>query len=305
MTAMHGSPAVLKVPTEISERILTMTDPSAVAAVSQSCSFFRDLIHRPKYQNLWRALFLARFDDPRPTFTIQRGESKKYQYPWSSELKRRFRSETLMTRWPFASLSQEHQAFALQTLTDVICSLPSPDTSEHSQDLDWAAQLITASGVLKVPRTGHNAELITQLHVFWGLLDEERCMPTMWPVRTAARLFVYDVRKHNEGNGWGPYLPNRPGKVSWVHIDHIFNAISMNLEEIIELCERMRPPTGLNAMRPYSAPCVDNIAKDWAGVEGNWYRYVCFMDYRFASFPSILFQEPCSCCAVLCQGSLG
>ncbi|KAF8531006.1 hypothetical protein JB92DRAFT_329645 [Gautieria morchelliformis] len=243
---------LLKAPVEVSERILTMTDPLTVAFISQTCTFFRDLIYRPVYQHLWRTLFLASYDDPRPTLTLL-GKSKNY--PWASELKRRFRSETLMTRVEYLSL--QDQKFVLRTLTDVIWSFPSPLILEHSRDLDWLERLIAASNIMHASLDQDIAELLAKLHVCHGLSsNEKKCFHSLqWPLRTAARHLVYDRHKYNKGNAWGPYLQNRPGKA-------------------------LIPPTGLNAVRPYSAPCVDNITKDWAGVEGHWYRYVCYLDYR-------------------------
>lgn len=274
---MSRIPAVLKIPAEVNERILTMTDPVTVAAVSQSCSFFRDLIHRPADQHLWRALFLTKFDDPRPAFTMYGGEPK--DYPWSTELKRRVHSETLL-RTSFGSLSRDKQKLVLRTLIDVICSSPTPSIVDSSQDLVWVAQLINEADIFKTLGNTDIAELLAQLHVYYGLSSEEKRKPHAMAMRTASRCFVYDLRKYKAENEWGPFLANQIGKVSWVHIDHIINIVTMNLEDIDELWERMRPPSGLNAMRPYSAPAVDENSKDWAGVEGNWYRYVCYMDYR-------------------------
>ena len=123
-------------------------------------------------------------------------------------------------------------------------------------------------------------------------------MPGAKAMRTASRCFVYDLRKYKEENEWGPFLKNQVGKVSWVHIDHIIKVVTMNLEDIVQLWSRMRPPAGLTAVRPYSAPGTDKTKKDWAGVEGNWYRYVCFMDYRLVFYPFTLFTEVLSakCC---------
>ena len=260
-----------------------MSDPITVAAMSRSCSFFHNLVHQPVDQHLWRSLFLAKFDDPRPTFTINGGNSNKY--PWASELKRRVRSETLLTRRkPFASLSHEDQRLVLRTLIDVIFNSPTPAAQEYSLDLDWVRRLIDPVDIFKASSNNADvAELHAQLHAYYGLTPQEKRPPGSKAMRTISRGFVYDLRKYTEENDWGPFLKDQREKVSWAHIDHIINVVSMSLEDIVELWERMRPPTGLAAMRPYSASGDGNDPKDWAGVEGNWYRYVCFIDYRLVS----------------------
>jgi len=94
-------------------------------------------------------------------------------------------------------------------------------------------------------------------------------------IRTRSRCLVYDLRNYHVANLWGPYLD---GKVNWTHMDSIINVITSNLRE--QPSEYIpRPPTGIKAIRPYSAP-GDYTGSDWAGVEGTWRRYVCFMDYR-------------------------
>ena len=286
---MGDLPAILKIPDKIKERILIMSDPFTVDTMSQSCSYFRDLIHRPADQYVWRTLFLAKFDDPRSTFSIYGGDPKKY--PWSTELKRRIHSETLLTsQKPFESLSHENQKLVLQILTDVICNSSSPSNLENSQDLVWVAQLINESDIFKVSGTADIMELLAQLHVYYGLTHEEKQMPSARAIRTASRCFVYDLRNYKEENVWGHFRLDQAGKVSWVHIDHIINVITMNLDDVPHLPGWMRPPTGLKAVRLYSAPAVETSMIDWAGVEGSWYRYVCFMDYRLAFPPLTCFR---------------
>ncbi|KAF8588431.1 hypothetical protein K439DRAFT_1537923 [Ramaria rubella] len=275
---------MLKIPAEINERILTMSDPAAVAAMAQSCSFFRNLIHRPVDQHLWRSLFLDRFDDPRTTYALY-GHDWNH-YPWPSELQRRIRSEILLTRRNgLESIPSDDKNMVLKTLTDAIYHSPPPySLTTSSRDIDWVTRLIGSGEIFKASGRTDTMELLAQLHVYYGLTREEKQMPGAQVMRTASRCFVYDLRKYNEDNQWGPFLENQGGRVSWVHIDHIINVISMNLEDIVELWEEMRPPIGLEAARPYSAPGVEHLLKDWAGVEGKWFRYVCFMDYRWACF---------------------
>jgi len=92
-----------------------------------------------------------------------------------------------------------------------------------------------------------------------------------------SRCFVYDLRNYRRDNNYGPFL--RDGAVNWTHAESIVNVIALNIAEP-EWWDQ-RPPMGLNATQPYSAPGASCSATvDWAGVVGKWKRYVCFMDYR-------------------------
>jgi hypothetical protein len=69
--------------------------------------------------------------------------------------------------------------------------------------------------------------------------------------------------------------------VAYVHLEAIVNVVLLNLQELprIGAWANTAPPAGLEATRAYSAP-GKFTKKDWAGVEGTWRRFVCFMDYR-------------------------
>ncbi|EJD04233.1 uncharacterized protein FOMMEDRAFT_19497 [Fomitiporia mediterranea MF3/22] len=82
-------------------------------------------------------------------------------------------------------------------------------------------------------------------------------------------------------NHWGPFMADRSGRVNWKHIKAIIVVIHSNLVDLGELWLDTRPPARLDAIQAYSAPNTCNPdPQDWAGVEGKWRRYVCFMDYR-------------------------
>ncbi|KAF9023418.1 hypothetical protein BDZ89DRAFT_1136725 [Hymenopellis radicata] len=71
------------------------------------------------------------------------------------------------------------------------------------------------------------------------------------------------------------------------------NVVWANLSELPPRLFEFRPRVGLDAVRARSAPAIFTDS-DWAGVEGNWRRYVCFMDYRdlFAFNFSNTFRGP-------------
>jgi len=98
--------------------------------------------------------------------------------------------------------------------------------------------------------------------------------------RSQSRCYVYDLRNYTEEQRWGPF--NRHRKVNWAHVEALVNVVTLNLREMRFAWPWARdtsPPAGLQFTRPYSAPGQCSSI-DWAGVEGTWARYVCFMDYR-------------------------
>ena len=125
-------------------------------------------------------------------------------------------------------------------------------------------------------------QLLAQLRVFMGMSKEDIDSPQAIATRTAARCFVYDLRNYQRETLWGPYLPD--GQVNWQHVEAMRNVLSMNMKDLegSDWFPPARPPVGVEATRPYSAPDVINRHPlDWAGVTGQWRRVVCFMDYRY------------------------
>ena len=271
---------MLKIPAEINERILTMAEPSAVAAMAQSCSFFHNLIHRPVDQHLWRSLYLTRYDDPRASYKLYGGNTD--HFPWASELKRRTRTQTLLTRpGRVATLDEETQAFIFSTVANSVFRAPPAPLIAHAADFDWVNRLVGQSDVLHQPARGEAAEFQAQLRLYLDVTYNKRDESAAQAIRTTSRSFVYDLRKYSRSNLWGPFIHNSAGRVSWVHMEHIYRVLAMNIAEIRDLFQHMVPPVGINAVRAYTAPRSDPTSiKDWAGIEGRWYRYVCFMDYR-------------------------
>ncbi|RPD53811.1 hypothetical protein L226DRAFT_516813 [Lentinus tigrinus ALCF2SS1-7] len=66
---MLKSPAILALPAEIVEAILTWCaatdDPCAIASLAQTCRELRSIVYAAEDRHLWRLVFLAVFDDPR------------------------------------------------------------------------------------------------------------------------------------------------------------------------------------------------------------------------------------------------
>ncbi|KAJ6574732.1 hypothetical protein B0H19DRAFT_1125509 [Mycena capillaripes] len=274
----HPSPLLL-FPLEILEHILLFCHPRDVARFSSTCRFSGDLVYRSADQYFFRQLFLSLFDDPRDAV---RCTDSSASFDWKGQLVRRMKAE----RDAFADTS-DHES-ALETLVSVAeDSLPLPISSRYedppaSRNLKWLEHILRNSRILD-SFSSNAAQFGYRFKTCMALSLKEVALEDLEDVRTESRCRVYDLRNYNADNSWGPYLPDGK-KVNWVHMDSIINVITTNLREQhfypISPTETVpRPPVGLQAIRAYSAP-GDYTGRDWAGVEGDWLRYVSFMDYR-------------------------
>jgi hypothetical protein len=106
-------------------------------------------------------------------------------------------------------------------------------------------------------------------------------------LRRLGRAYVYDLRNYSVEAHWGPFT-HAGGRVSWTHVNAIVTVIAMNLRDFgVHWPKEFKPHAivqGLEACRPYSAPgTLKRSPLDWAGIEGQWMRIVCFCDYRYVS----------------------
>ena len=91
----------------------------------------------------------------------------------------------------------------------------------------------------------------------------------------------------HERSTWGPF-PDGGGCVNWSHVNAIVTVITMILRDFgSDWPEDFKPQAthcaGIEAScRAYSAPGTPQQPPlDWAGVEGQWLRIVCFCDCRY------------------------
>jgi hypothetical protein len=126
--------------------------------------------------------------------------------------------------------------------------------------------------------------------------------------RRNARARVYDLSYYRRENGYAAMLPRarqpamalEPGldegiadpatlDVDWAHVHAQTVVVGMNVLDQqggMDTLDQNRlayiqPPRGLEHLRINSAPITAHAdERDWAGVQGQWRRLVCFMDYR-------------------------
>ncbi|KAJ7770828.1 hypothetical protein DFH07DRAFT_953826 [Mycena maculata] len=270
-------PHLLSIPLELLEHILLFCHPHTVAHFSSTCRFGEDLVYRSADQYFWRQLFLLLFDDPR--HAMNRLSVDPASFDWKGQLVRRMKAE----RAVFIDTPGDRES-ALETLVCIAEEALPSRYSDYgdppaSRNIEWLDNVLRTSHILDVSFAPNEAQFGDRLKAYMGLSlkpESEENAEVLSMIRTQSRCFVYDLRNYHPGNMWGPYLLD--GNISWSHVERIINVVETNLREQQSLLIP-RPPVGLQAIRAHSAP-GDFTGSDWAGVEGTWRRYVCFMDYR-------------------------
>jgi hypothetical protein len=157
-----------------------------------------------------------------------------------------------------------------------------------SPDLLWVVEVLQSTNMLRSPLlfSKENNQSFARLRAYLALTldeyddDDVEGKERLKLIRTRSRCQVYDLRNYHQDNDWGPFNVTA-GEVDWTHIESIINVVSMNLSDRPSHWPDTRPRYGLEATRAYSAPGATVLATgDWAGIEGHWRRYVCFLDYR-------------------------
>jgi hypothetical protein len=282
---------IYSIPLEVTEHVLTFCSPRDVASFAQTCHMTHSLIYRSQDQHLWRHLFLTvPFDDLRlasiPTFDTVSG------IDWKVELQDRIRAESILN---FQDFLPQNPEFTTEDAMNVVLRAihlapPAGQTSSHN--IEWAQRILSNCALFTDPISdipgASESQARAQLLSYKGLFDIE---PLEQPVavanriRTESRCYVYDLSRYRLDTNYSVFqsigITNglHIYEVNWVHVLHCINVIVMNIWDLV-LGPNL-PPRGLAATRAHSAPGeVDRAPDDWAGIEGVWRRYVCFMDYR-------------------------
>ncbi|KAG7450187.1 uncharacterized protein BT62DRAFT_885214 [Guyanagaster necrorhizus] len=280
---MSFAATLFAVPPEIIQHILAFCYPLEVSAFSRTCRAAYYVVYSLSDQYLWRELIIHHFDDPRKSLRCATS-STPLRYDWKAELQRRMVSASIVLN--ARDISDDQLRFALETFISIIDDAsPIPRIQDiqavPSCGLLWLTRLLHRSQILYRQPPQQLQQLVARLSVYFLFSDvdeDEECALITWGQRTESRCFTYDLRNYNIDNNWGPYLED--GSVNWLHIRHLMTVIWANLADLPERWKIVRPAVGLEATRAFSAPNISG-QRDWAGVEGTWRRYVCFMDYRF------------------------
>ena len=298
---------ISSLPTELVQHVLCFCTPRTVAAFSQTCRLAFALVYDPEDQHLWQEVFLSvPFDDLR--------DSPDYDpdvpIDWKTEVQHRIRASSMVTFTP-EDLNASKTCFSVsgesgKSLVKVAHSAIPPFRTDPnsppvpSHNMRWLTDTLACCALFYDPKhstafSGHY-DHVEQLLAYWG--TPLRGVST-GNLHTQSRCFVYDLRNYTLESHWGVYRVVGTQQVdetraryiyeaNWEHIKHCANAVLFGIEyngtgafaHPSNPEKFNHPPMGFNYIRAYSAPgSFNRKPEDWAGVEGEWIRYVCFMDY--------------------------
>lgn len=297
----------LFLPTELIQHVLGLCTPQAVAAFSQTCRLAFTLIYDTKDQNLWREVFLSvPFDNLR--------DSPDYDpcvpIDWKTELQRRIRASSAVAftaeDLPLSPETREQVFDAFELLVKVAHSAIPPFHTDPgsppipSHNMRWLTDALARCALFCDPEhsttIGGHSDHLERLLAYWG--TPLRGIPT-GNLHTQSRCFVYDLRNYTLESNWGVYRVVGAEQIdedraryiyeaNWEHVKHCVNAVLFAIKydgtgafaHPPTPAKVLSPPMGFNCIRAYSAPgSFNRKPNDWAGAEGMWVRYVCFMDY--------------------------
>jgi hypothetical protein len=319
---------LLSLPTELVQHVLCLCTPQTVAAFSQTCRLACALVYDSDDQHLWREVFLSvPFDDLR--------DSPDYDpsvpIDWKTEVQDRIRAASAVIFTPEdlpLSPEAEKQVFdAFESLVKVAHSaIPpfrtGPDSPPApSHNMRWLTDALARCALFCDPARSTafsgRYDHVERLLAYWG--TPLRGVST-GGLRTDSRCFVYDLRHYTIESNWGVYRAVGVEQLNetraryiyeahWEHIKHCVNAVLFGIKydgaggfaHPPNPAKLLCPPMGFNSIRAYSAPgSFDRKPGDWAGAEGVWVRYVCFMDYSDLSGK----QTRCSLAYLACQSDM-
>jgi hypothetical protein len=297
----------LSFPTELIQHVLWCCTPRTIAAFSQTCRLAFTLVYDNENQHLWREVFLSvPFDD------LEDSPDYDPSIPidWKTELQRRIRASSVVAftseDLPLSPEMQEQVFDAFESLVDVAHSaIPSfrtgPDSSPvPSYNMRWLTDVLTHCVLFYRPECspdlGSHSSHLERLLAYWG--TPLRGAPT-GNLHTESRCFVYDLRKYTLESNWGVFRAVGAKRLdeararyiyeaNWEHIKHCVNTVLFSIKydgagasaHPPNPVKVSFPPMGFSTIRAYSAPgSFDRKPNDWAGVEGVWVRYVCFIGY--------------------------
>ncbi|KAJ3575920.1 hypothetical protein NP233_g795 [Leucocoprinus birnbaumii] len=280
---------ILTIPIELAHHILSFCDPGDVIAFCRTCHAAFEIIQDDYlWQQLWHAY---PFDDPQLVGTHRQAVHlpkisvmSPFGDSWKAQFIRRMRAEhvALKKREHYSSLSVKQKKAALQVFVSVLDqALPAivgdglvgkPLDIEVSDDFQWVQQVLSRSRLIApVLQSLEDEEEISELQArVRSYLDDYewggRTRRALSDRRNRSRAFVYDLRNYSQKNNYGPY--HADGTVNWIHVENIANVILSNLRELpIHFALTTQPPSGLESLRPYSAPGKYS-SRDWAGERG-------------------------------------
>ncbi|KAL4268432.1 F-box domain-containing protein [Pleurotus pulmonarius] len=277
------------IPPEIAEHALSMCRVKDVVSFSETCWGAYRIVHDPPPPQLWRRLFLAKFDDPRMALRIGDKVDESAVYNWRGVLIRRYEAAQVALGKEVPHLSYKDVLECFLSIVRDIPPLIDPKEDDTSRNTVWLSLTLRNSKIITTHQHWSDEhQLEAQLRAYVALgIDSATHGPKLRSAdsrldarRTGSRTYTYNLEHYKERNHYGPYLKSPKRRINWVHVEALMNVVQSNIREIPhQWAQEVAPPVNLEFLRASSAT-TENNPIDWAGVEGSWARYVCFMDYR-------------------------
>jgi hypothetical protein len=216
---------------------------------------------------VWRSLYINYFDDPR-----NQG-AQPTDRDWKRLVQERTRAYRIANS---ATASPDEIEHAAHTVTHVV-ETTTPGTLT-SKTIAWLHLRIP----LRFIWPDHTDD--TPLSLTRAKLQVLKCECRIdIDDRIVSRSYVYDMRNYKRSTLYGPFLPHAPGepvRINYVHLRHLMNVQFNNIYYSHSHSDEaeMWMPRGFNATRAMTAP-ASPVEGDWAGVEGEWMRFVSWMGY--------------------------
>ncbi|KAI9508422.1 hypothetical protein F5148DRAFT_913787 [Russula earlei] len=274
--------ALALIPLEIVEQVLLILDPLDVAAFSQTCKSFYNLVYHSSDNHLWRALYLAQpLDDPRLSVTPRLYRVPIESIDWKGSLQAIIRTRTVLTD-PSKCRPGEREAI-LRTLIKLLRgAAPAPTFGAHarSANLIWLVSMLRDGVFLNTHGcTAAEKQMRSYLLVHLGLTPHDAANMN----KAAALAVVYNMRNYRYDCDFGPFMSDCSGRVNWVHLLAIHRTIAMHLVDLRDDEPFVFPliPISMPYCQSVIPPGLDlSKERDWAGVEGLWHCTYSFMDHR-------------------------
>ena len=258
-------------PFEVIDNILTSTNPETVSSISQTSRAFHAYIR--DNVSLWLFFFAKYFDLTEEDRFINR----------RLRVQSRIRAKhTILASFP-AHVSSQELEDAFKILVQIARSVPAG--RGFSKNIAWLEGILT-NPALWPPRSPLTS-VYPQLDRYSQSQSELQVLECDQIIgrpedRFKARAFVYDMRNYCQTNLYGPFTPqnsqNEPLKINYVHLGYLMNVLSNNLRDGHGDYAQGWAKRGFENSRPMTAS-PSTVDGDWAGVQGDWLRFVSWVGY--------------------------
>ena len=259
-------------PFEVIDYILSLTNPETVSSVSQTSRALHTYIRDNVF--LWRALFAKYFDLP---------EQHQQSISWRSQVQSRIQAKHTILAFFSAHVSGEEIENAFKTLVQIARSA--------SPGRGWSKNITWLDGILTNPALWPSHSPLTSAHPRLSQHPQSQselqvleCDKVGRPGdRFKARTFVYDMRNYHRSSLYGPFMQrdsqNEPLQINYVHLRYLMNVLLNNLRDSHSDDANVWMKRGFENTRPMTAP-PSPVDGDWAGVQGDWLRFVSWVGYE-------------------------